>query len=291
MSIEPTTRLLTFLEPSLCLFVLVVIAARKVIRDYRFLAGFLAVRCVSFLILLSLLRPRAFGFSIGEAYRAYFFIYWLTFACEAVLELGMIVSLFQLAMAPLEGLQRLGMIMFRWACVISVAVSLSFALGPHSAESIFLVRATTQMQQSESVLILCLLLFVTLAIRPMGLSYRSRIFGVTLGLGITAATDLALSSWLPKQHEMLATVSLLNGISICAAITVWGIYFAIPEPKRRLIMLPTTSPFLRWNQISMVLGDEPGFVALGQVTSDMFAPAELEIMRRASKKIARTNSY
>jgi hypothetical protein len=52
-----------------------------------------------------------------------------------------------------------------------------------------------------------------------------------------------------------------------------------------MIVLPTTSPFLRWNQISMALGDAPGFVALGPITPDMFAPAELEVMRRASAKM------
>ena len=41
----------------------------------------------------------------------------------------------------------------------------------------------SQMQRTQSILILCLLLFVCFAIRPMGLSYRSRIFGVSLGLG------------------------------------------------------------------------------------------------------------
>jgi len=52
-----------------------------------------------------------------------------------------------------------------------------------------------------------------------------------------------------------------------------------------MIILPTTSPFLRWNQISLALGDEPGFVALGEITPDMFAPAEVEVMRRASMKM------
>jgi hypothetical protein len=55
-----------------------------------------------------------------------------------------------------------------------------------------------------------------------------------------------------------------------------------------MIILPTTSPFLRWNQISLALGDDPGFVALGEVTPEMFAPAEVEVMRRASMKMGHT---
>jgi hypothetical protein len=52
-----------------------------------------------------------------------------------------------------------------------------------------------------------------------------------------------------------------------------------------MIVLPTTSPFLRWNQISMALGDDPGFVAVGGVPPELFAPAELEVMHRASLKM------
>ena len=66
---------------------------------------------------------------------------------------------------------------------------------------------------------------------------------------------------------------------------IWTAYLATPEPRRRMIILPTTSPFLRWNQISLALGDEPGYVALGEITPDMFAPAEVEVMRRAALKM------
>jgi hypothetical protein len=74
-------------------------------------------------------------------------------------------------------------------------------------------------------------------------------------------------------------------VVICVILVTWTAYFALPEPKRRIIVLPTTSPFLRWNQISQALGDSPGFVAVGGVPPELFAPAELEVMRRASVKM------
>ncbi|HEU5342414.1 MAG TPA: hypothetical protein VFU66_14265, partial [Edaphobacter sp.] len=77
----------------------------------------------------------------------------------------------------------------------------------------------------------------------------------------------------------------IMGVAECVTLLTWSAYFAFPEPKRRMIMLPTTSPFLRWNQISMALGDNPGYVAIGDLPPDVFAPAELEVMRRASAKM------
>jgi hypothetical protein len=143
----------------------------------------------------------------------------------------------------------------------------------------------TQLQQTSSILTLCLLLFVCFAIRPMGLSFRSRIFGISLGLGVLATFNLVNSAWLAHYANMYSTISLINGLAIGLILLVWSAYFAFPEPKRRIITLPTTSPFLRWNQISMALGDDPGYVAIGGIPPELFAPAEIEVMRRASAKM------
>jgi hypothetical protein len=189
-------------------------------------------------------------------------------------------------MAPLKGLQRLGRLMFRWAAGIAVAVSVTTSLGPHITSNRFIMRAVTQLQETQSVLTLCLLLFVCLAIRPMGLSFRSKIFGVSLGLGLMSTTALVQAAWISSNNkQLLSFFNSINGVVILATIGIWCSYFAIPEPKRRMIILPTTSPFLRWNQISLALGDDPGFVVVGEVTPDMFAPAEVEVMRRASVKM------
>ena len=86
---------------------------------------------------------------------------------------------------------------------------------------------------------------------------------------------------------MSSVVNVIGGFAAIAALLIWTGYFAIPEPKRRMIMLPTTSPFLRWNEISAILNDSPGFVTLGEVTEDLLAPAEAEIMHRAAMKMSR----
>ena len=143
----------------------------------------------------------------------------------------------------------------------------------------------TQLQQTSSILTLCLLLFVCFAIRPMGLSFRSRIFGVSLGLGVFATINLVNSAWLAHYANMYSVFSVVNGLAVGLTLLTWSAYFAFPEPKRRIITLPTTSPFLRWNQISLALGDDPGYVAIGGIPPELFAPAEIEVMRRASAKM------
>lgn len=223
------------------------------------------------------------------AYQTYFYTYWGGYALEAILSLLVVYSIFKLAMAPLQGLQTLGMLVFRWVGAISVAVTLGVAITPYLSGAKFMVAMVTQLQQTSSILTLCLLLFVCFAIRPMGLSYGSRIFGVALGLGFLATVSLVNSAWLSHFSNMYSSYSVINGIAILITLVTWSVYFALPEPKRRIIVLPTTSPFLRWNQISIALGDDPGYVAIAGIHPELFAPAEIEIMRRASAKMPPMN--
>jgi len=277
--------LLTYIELASCVLALGVMQYRRQITQFKPLALFLLTRISSFAISMPLLSMAGKQINKHLAYQLYFYVYWASYAIEAILGFFIIYSIYNLAMAPLRGLQRLGRLMFRWAAGIAIAIAVTMAFSPHVTSAKFIIRAVTQLQQTQSVLTLCMLLFVCLAIRPMGLSYRSKIFGVSLGLGVMATAELVGAAWLSHFSSLYSLYNIVNGSAICIAIVLWTSYLAIPEPRRRMIILPTTSPFLRWNQISLALGDEPGYVALGEITPDMFAPAEVEVMRRAALKM------
>ena len=280
--------LLSYIELLTCVVTLFTIWRRRIVGNFRYVTAYLVVRLFYNGSCLWLLSDSAIHIEKHLRYRLYFYDYWISFAFEVALGFGIIYSVYRLAMEPLPGLQRLGMVMFRWAVGISLAVALAMAFGPHVTSGDFLIRFIGQLQQTESVLTLCLLLFVCVTIAPMGLSVRSKIFGICLGFGVNATTQLVSSAWLATYSSLYGVVAIVTAVATCVSLGIWTVYFAMPEPKRRIIMLPTTSPFLRWNQISAVLGDAPGFVALGTVTQDMFAPAEVEIMRRASTKMAQS---
>src|ERR1700733_653084 len=274
-----------YLEPIFCGMLIYFMVRSKVARQFGYLTALLCVRLLCSLICLPILYFAARGIEKHLAYQIYFYVYWISYALEAILSLLVIYSIFKLAMAPLKGLQTLGMLVFRWVAAISVAVAIGVAVTPHQSGIRFMTAMITQLQQTSSILTLCLLLFVCFAIRPMGLSFRSRIFGVSFGLGLLATISLINSAWIAHNPSMYSLFSVINGVAVGLTLVTWSIYFAFPEPKRRIIVLPTTSPFLRWNQISMALGDDPGYVAVGGIPPELFAPAELEVMRRASAKM------
>jgi hypothetical protein len=276
---------LQYLEPVLCGLLMYFLVRAKAVRQFVYLFALLCVRLGCSFICLPLLTFVGHGIERHLAYQMYFYVYWISYALEAILSLLVIYSIFKLAMVPLKGLQTLGMLVFRWVAAISVAVAIGVAVTPHLSGIKFMVAMITQLQQTSSILTLCLLLFVCFAIRPMGLSFRSRIFGVSLGLGVFATVNLVNSAWLARYANMYSVFSVVNGLTVFLTLLTWSAYFAFPEPKRRIIVLPTTSPFLRWNQISLALGDDPGYVAVGGIPPELFAPAELEVMRRASAKM------
>ena len=276
---------LEYIEPVLCGMLIFFLVRSKAARQFKFLFALLCVRLGCSLICLPLLYFCARGIEKHLAYQTYFYVYWTSYALEAILSLLVIYSIFKLAMAPLKGLQTLGMLVFRWVAAISVAVAIGVAVTPHLTGIKFMTAMITQLQQTSSILTLCLLLFVCFAIRPMGLSYNSRIFGVSLGLGFLSTVSLIDAAWFARSPSMYSTISIINGLAVGLVLLMWSAYFAFPEPKRRIIVLPTTSPFLRWNQISMALGDDPGYVAVGGIPPELFAPAEIEVMRRASAKM------
>jgi len=284
---------LNYAELVFCLIALAALVYRKQLSNYRYLAALLSVHALTGVILMPLLLMISKRLEMHVSSHVYYHTYWYVFslgnAIEAALGFAIIYSMFRMAMAPLKGVQSLGMLIFRWAISISLAVSFGSALLPHNITGIkFLVSLAVEMQRTQSIMTLCLLLFVCFAIHPLGLSYRSRIFGVSLGLSIKATAYLVISAWTSTYgtKHLYSANNIAGGIVTCLIFVLWTAYFIVPEPKRRIITLPTTSPFLRWNQISQVLGDEPGFVAIGGVPPELFAPAELEIMHRASRQMA-----
>ncbi len=273
----------TLLEWLLSLCALVCLVKCDTKGDFKPLRFLLTSRVAFTSALVPMLLLAGKGIEVHLAYRMYFCGYWLGFASEAALSLLVIYRLFNLTMAPLDGIKDLGAIVFHWFAVVSVILTAAVTFVPHPNGSSYVTRLLTDLQRAQGVLTLCLLLFVCFALKPLGLNYRSRTFGVIIGLGILATSILVSAGWLAYYKQVYSHLNLMNSVATCTALLVWIGYFVVPEPKRQMVILPTTSPYLRWNRVAEVLGDPPGFVAIAGVPPEMFAPAEIEVMKRASK--------
>jgi len=262
---------------------------KRVWVKYSLLFALITLRALSGSVLIPLLFFRKdLGISLPTAYNTYFWAYWVSGVTLALLLIGVIYHVYREAMRPLQGLQRIGKIIFRWVVVVSVAVSVAIAAGPHAGANFIgsIATAVGQIQQGVFVLTLCLLLFVCFAIRPLGLTFRSQIFGVALGLGVTAASLLVQAAWISTSgaESLYSPIYLVSTIGSLASVCIWGTYFLLPEPEHKMILLPTTSPFFTWNRISEALGDQPGYVAIAGFKPQMLAAAELKVLSSSGNK-------
>jgi hypothetical protein len=268
--------------------ILTVMFRKRLLRDFLSVAVFLFVICYEEGVSVATLFFRKdLGISKLAAYNIYAYSHWVCFFAEYALLPLIIYSVFRKAMKPLEGLHKAGKIIFRWILSVSLGFAFIVAIGPHVGGNSYISTITTQIQQGVSILILCLLLFVCFSTRYLGLTYRSHIFGVALGLGIFATVSLVETAWYGAlgTHSLYSPVYAFSSLGCCVGLLTWGTYFAMPEPKRQIVLLPTTSPFFLWNSISEALGDAPGFVAIAGFNPEMLAPAELTVLAAASKKV------
>ncbi|MEG9432489.1 hypothetical protein [Terriglobus sp. ADX1] len=228
---------------------------------------------------------REHNLTARTAYQIYFYAFYICFALQAIFAVLMTYFVLREAMRPLKGLQQLGNIVYWWIFAISVFLALDAAQATNVQGGEVIVGLVTELQRISGTLTVSLVIFVCLAIRPMGLSLKSRVFGVSFGLVITSLVTTIQAPSLFKQRYLYRPYAIVQILVGWLAQLIWIWYFSRPEPKRKFVLLATTSPFHAWNRIAEQFGAEPGYVAIGGVPPDAFAAAEIEVFHRASAKM------
>jgi hypothetical protein len=266
---------------------LAILVYKKLARSFSCVTAYLVAWGLDLTARTALLYfHRQLGLSPQSTFNIYFYSCWTFVFVEHALILCIIFQVFRRAMLPFKGLRRLGTMVFQWVCVVAVIVTLAIMVVPGHLTVERYLTIGSQFEQGISILTVCLLLFVCFSIRYLGMTYRSHVFGVSLGLGIWGAKGLVESAWYsthgqPPLYSINYLVQATVGI---ATLLVWGAYFILPEPKRKMVLLPTTSPYFHWNQISEALGDDPGVVAVAGFTPEALSPAERLVLGTSSTR-------
>jgi hypothetical protein len=204
-----------------------------------------------------------------HAYYVLFYVYFVSFGISTVLVLRVLHEMFRHAVRSVPGVQKLGEPIFFWAVTVSVILAFSSSITPHASGSSILLASAQVLMRSQSVLALCMLTFLAFASNTLGVSFRSRIFGVTFGLGMLAVSNLVISAFFGQQTSVINTPNTVHQMVYLCAIAVWVGYFVQPEPARRLVTMPVASPLMRWNDVAQTLGNPAGQVAVSYPPSFM----------------------
>lgn len=197
-----------------------------------------------------------------HAYYAYFYSYWAAFIIQAVLMLRVMHEMFRHAVRSIPGVQKIGRPVFFWAIVVSTILALASGITPHGSAMSLILAGAQVLARSQSILALCMVAFLAFASRALGVSYGSRIFGVTFGFAIMGLSNLVESALVFRTSSLASMVDLVHEAVYLGAIALWAVYFLRPEPARRLVVMPVTSPLMRWNEVAQSLGNPAGQVAV-----------------------------
>lgn len=221
-------------------------------RRFRAMGAYLALRCTSAPILLTLVvaSTRPGGDAYSQLYSVFF---WSVYVLNAVLLFFICTEVFRSALMAFSGLLRLGTIIFRWAAVVSLLVSLSTISFNHlDASSI--PSFSTGLVRSVSVLELCLLAFFCLSMNALRLTVRDVAFGITFGFGVMSANDFVFVALSTRWESLTTPLEFVYESVILAVLGIWLAYCALPERAPKLVLMPANSALYRWNEIASALG-------------------------------------
>jgi hypothetical protein len=243
---------------------------KKLHRRFPAMNAYLALRVASMPILLLLLFGQAQHWFNDYCFVVYFIAYWAVYMASAIMLFFICMEVFQSALSAFAGLMRFGTVVFRWAAVVSVIVSL--ATVSYAQRGILLIPDVAfGLMRSVSILELCLLAFLCLSMNALRLSSRDLVFGIALGFGLMSTNDFVLASLIsPTNTSLISMLQFVSESLILFALGIWVVYFALPEPARLPVVMPVNSTIYRWNEIASALGHTGTQVAAPQPAGSFF---------------------
>lgn len=271
---KPFLHVLTDLEPWMNLLALLLLVRAGSWKRFPAVTTYLGFRCVTDAGLYFILEEQHFlAVSVQTQTLTYIYAYWACYLVGAVLIFFALQEIFKAVMQPVPGLQRLGLITFRWVGIATAVILIGMAILPkYGSSDAFFATLNLQLMRCVSILEICLLAYLALSVHSLGRSFRGRTFGIGLGFGLEAAGELISSAMRSTPGSIWSSANLVLMFTGTAAVLVWMVYFILPEAaeERGPITLPATSPLLRWNDIASALGQRPAHVSLGSASSAFF---------------------
>jgi hypothetical protein len=198
--------------PILQSVVAVILWRRKLHKQFPVFFFFLIAQVANFAIL--------FPLSFAGNYRLYFDLFWAGEAVNAVLGFKVIHEIFLDVFRPYHTLKDLGTLLFKWAGVVMLLVSVVVAFSSSFDQSL-LVHAVTTLQRSVRLVQIGLILFLVLFSRFLGVSRKQISFGISLGFGLFAGVELLLMALNSGGFVKQGNFNLMNMLTYNLAVFVW----------------------------------------------------------------------
>jgi len=269
MSLDLAMSAMSVVEFLICAALALLFSSKNLHRRFPAMNAYLLLRVGSMPVLLLLLFGQSRHWFNDYCYAAYFFAYWAVYIASAVILFFVTIDVFRSALSAFSGLMKFGVVIFRWAAIVSVIVSLATVSFAHRG---ILISPDLGfgLMRSVSILELCLLAFLCLSMNALRLSVRDLSFGIALGFGLMSTNDFVLASLISAHSSLTAPLQFVYQGIVLVSLGTWLSYAALPEPARRPVVLPVNSAIYRWNEIASALGHPGTQVAVQQPAGSFF---------------------
>ena len=169
---------------------------------------------------------------------------------NVLLRFAIIHEIFHHLLRPYVALQDFGTRLIRWAVVLLLLVAVLVTIyAPPNADGPRLIVGLQLLNRTVSLVQCGLMLFLFLFSSYFGLSWRSHLFGIGLGLGVFASLQLALYAFLAHVALLQAKglVELIWFGAYDSCVLIWLFYFLAPEPARRPVTGVPAHNLESWN--------------------------------------------
>ena len=262
-------------------------------RRFPAMGAYLALRVASTPVLTLLFTSRWYSAEhLKDSLElAYFFVFYAVYIVSAVLLFFVCMEVFRSALSSLPGLMRFGVVIFRWAALVSLVVTFS-SVSFWRRGFLSIPEVSMGLMRSVSLLELCLLAFLCLAMNALRLSVRDVAFGIALGFGVMSANDFIVVSFMNSATTLTSPLQFVYESVILASLGTWVAYAAMPAMAPRPVVMAANSTIYRLNEIASALGHPVPQIAVQQSNGFFLTDVEkvVEKVLSRSLKSAETES-
>ncbi|MGO8983356.1 MAG: hypothetical protein ACLPHI_13575 [Terriglobales bacterium] len=206
-------------QPILQSAVALILWRRNLAKKFPVFFVFVLAQLANFAVMFPLWLAGNYDWFTGN-YALYFGLFWLGEAINAILGFKVIHEVFLDVFRPYHTLKDLGTLLFKWAGVVMLLVSVVVAFS-NSYDRSPLVHSITTLQRSVRMVQLGLILFLLFFARFLGVSRKQISFGISLGFGLFAGVELLLYALNSGGFVRQGVMNMVNMVSYNLAIFIW----------------------------------------------------------------------
>lgn len=222
MSTTEVQLALWIVQPVLLVPLAIVIYRRKLHKDFPFFFAFVLLEILTFIV--------EFPVYHLFAYRVYFCTFWTSAALDLVFNFKTIHEIFLDVFRPYNALKDLGGALFKWAAIAMVLVSGAF-ISTHLNSDDPVGRSIMVLHRCVEGIQCGMVLFLLAFCGHLGVSWRRQSFGITLGLGCFAGTELIACALFSGGHISINVLNTVRMTAYSLAELIWLFYSVLNGGK------------------------------------------------------------